>query len=168
MSESTQELLWLQFGASIDMLENAIIACPDQVWGDQLEFSAFWYIAYHTLFFLDYNASPSPNDFQPLEPFTLSEFDPAGAFPPKAYSKAELLRYLEFGREKVRAFIAGLTETTMQQRWVNEYRDFSFLELMLHSMRHVQHHAAQLYMLLRQRTDSAPNWVSRTKLELKR
>jgi len=28
-------------------------------------------------------------------------------------------------------------------------------------MRHVQHHAAQLNMLLRQKTDSAPDWVSK-------
>jgi len=27
--------------------------------------------------------------------------------------------------------------------------------------RHVQHHAAQLNMLLRQKTDSAPRWVSK-------
>ena len=29
------------------------------------------------------------------------------------------------------------------------------------NLRHVQHHTAQLNLLLRQRTDSAPRWVSR-------
>ena len=36
-------------------------------------------------------------------------------------------------------------------------------ELLLHSMRHVQHHAAQLNLILRQSIDSAPRWVSRAK-----
>jgi uncharacterized damage-inducible protein DinB len=35
-------------------------------------------------------------------------------------------------------------------------------ELLLYNMRHVQHHAAQLNMLLRRRTNSAPpRWVSK-------
>jgi uncharacterized damage-inducible protein DinB len=34
-------------------------------------------------------------------------------------------------------------------------------ELLIYNMRHVQHHAAQLNMLLRERTNSAPNWVSK-------
>jgi hypothetical protein len=33
-------------------------------------------------------------------------------------------------------------------------------------MRHVQHHMAQLNLILRQVIDSAPNWVGRTKLLL--
>jgi uncharacterized damage-inducible protein DinB len=30
-------------------------------------------------------------------------------------------------------------------------------------MRHVQHHAAQLNLMLRQATDSAPDWISRAR-----
>jgi hypothetical protein len=33
---------------------------------------------------------------------------------------------------------------------------------MLYNLRHVQHHAAQLNLILRQVTDSAPDWVGRT------
>jgi hypothetical protein len=36
----------------------------------------------------------------------------------------------------------------------------SFAELLLDNMRHVQHHAAQLNLILRQKTDSAPRWVA--------
>jgi hypothetical protein len=45
-------ILWRQFGASIDMRENALLACPDDVWNDNTQ-PEFWYITYHTLFFLD-------------------------------------------------------------------------------------------------------------------
>jgi len=34
--------IWQQFGAAIDMLENAMRACPEDVWPE------CWYIAYHT------------------------------------------------------------------------------------------------------------------------
>jgi hypothetical protein len=44
--------IWQQFGASIDMLENAIAACPESLWGDRSQNPEFWYVAFHTLFFL--------------------------------------------------------------------------------------------------------------------
>jgi uncharacterized damage-inducible protein DinB len=42
----------------------------------------------------------------------------------------------------------------------------SEFEHLLYTMRHVQHHMAQLNLILRQVIDSAPNWVGRTKLPL--
>jgi hypothetical protein len=46
-------IIWQQFGAGIDMLENAMAACPDALWHDRSRRPEFWYIAHHTLFFLD-------------------------------------------------------------------------------------------------------------------
>ncbi|WP_420596124.1 DinB family protein [Deinococcus sp.] len=160
-SEPLPDILWNEFGSALQMLENAIVACPPEVWGDEISFSAFWYIAYHTLFWLDFYASESPEGFQPPAPFTLDEFDPAGVLPQRIYSKEELLTYLAHGRAKSRALIGRLTPEKMQQRFVNERKNLSLLQLVLYNMRHLQHHAAQLNLLLRQRTDSAPNWVSR-------
>jgi uncharacterized damage-inducible protein DinB len=90
----------------------------------------------------------------------LGELDPEGVLPEQVYSKDELLRYLEFGRKKSRALIKGLTPEKAQQRFVGEHKNYSLLELVLYNMRHVQHHAAQLNLLLRQRTDATPGWVS--------
>jgi uncharacterized damage-inducible protein DinB len=42
----------------------------------------------------------------------------------------------------------------------------SRLELLLYNMRHVQHHAAQLNLILRQTIDSAPRWVGKAKMKL--
>lgn len=39
-------------------------------------------------------------------------------------------------------------------------------ESLLYNMRHVQHHAAQLNLLLRQATNDAPRWVASTPLDL--
>ena len=53
MDATSRDSLHGQFGAAIDMLENAIRACPDELWSDRDRQPEFWYLAYHTLFFLD-------------------------------------------------------------------------------------------------------------------
>lgn len=163
MPSHIHEILWSQFGASIDMLENAITDCPEKLWGDRAGFQEFWYIAYHATFWLDYYLSASPEGFQPPAPFGMEEFDPEGAFPPRVYAKPELLDYLHHCRAKLRARLTELNDDEMNRRWKSGRMDFSILELLLYNMRHVQHHAAQLHLLLRQTTDSAPRWIGKTK-----
>jgi hypothetical protein len=162
MDLALKTTLWHQFGAAIDMLENAIVACPEVLWSTD---SKFWYIAYHTLFYLDYYLSEEPEIYVPPPPFTLSEFD-TGAMPERVYSREELMSYLETCRQKCHHRIAGLTTERASKRFVNEYKNYSVIEILLYNMRHVQHHAAQLNLLLRQGTNSAPDWVSQTKIKL--
>lgn len=157
MDQSFKETLWGQFGASIDMLENAIVLCPPTSWDTEKK---FWYNAYHCLFYLDYYLTLKPENFAPPSPYTLSEFDPDGAMPERTYSKAELLTYLQHCRDKCHDLIVNLTDEIAISRWVNPYKNYSVFEVLLYNMRHVQHHAAQLNLLLRQDIDDAPRWVS--------
>jgi len=174
MDTTWKAIIWNQFGAALDMLENAIRACPNQVWGDlskkpewvKKNVVGFWYLVYHTLFFLDYYLSDSEKGFAPPAPFTLSELNPEGVLPERVYSKEELLTYLEHGRQKFRKVIASLTEKKAHQRAGFERRDMTVAELLLYNMRHVQHHTAQLNLILRQTIDSAPDWVSKAKNKL--
>jgi len=156
-----RSILWGQFGAAIDMLENAVGACPDGLWRDHDRRPEYWYVAFHTLFWLDLYLSEADEGFTPPEPFTLDELDPAGLMPDRPYEKEELLAYLAHGREKCRASIAALTGTRARKRCVFGWGEISLIELLLYNMRHVQHHAAQLNLILRQETDSAPGWVGR-------
>ena len=150
-----------QFHAAIDMLANAIEACPDSVWIGRGR-GAFWYLAFHVLFFLDLYLSPEDESrFQPPPPFGLSELEPEVIVPEPGYRKNELLGYLEHCREKLDAVMAGMTEAWVADPCPFAYRAMSNGELLLYNMRHVQHHAAQLNLLLRQATDSAPRWVSK-------
>ena len=150
-----------QFHAAIDMLANAIKACPDSVWsGDGPQ--AFWYLAFHVLFFLDlYLSEEGESQFHPPAPFGVTELEDAVVPPERAYGKDELLHYLEHCRKKLDAVMAGMTEAWIASPCPFPYRDMSNGELLLYNMRHVQHHAAQLNLLLRQKTDSAPDWVSK-------
>jgi uncharacterized damage-inducible protein DinB len=87
--------------------------------------------------------------------------DPAGVYPAAAYSRDQLLAFLEHGRARARERIEVLSETEAAASCGFPRREMSWLELLLYNLRHVQHHTAQLNLLLRQRTDSAPGWVGR-------
>lgn len=155
-----QSIIRRQFGAALDMLGNAIEACPDRVWSSPGQHT-FWYLAFHTLFWVDlYLSEEDEPGFHPPPPFSLTELD-EGILPERAYSKDELRKYLQHCRKRLDAVIAAMTETWVASSCPVTYRDMSNGELLLYNMRHVQHHAAQLNMLLRQKTDSAPAWVSK-------
>lgn len=164
--ENLRTILWQQLGAAIDMLERAMQACPDDLWNDKSREPQFWYLAYHTLFFLDFYLSDSFEDFRPPAPFTLSELDPAGVMPERVYTKEELQTYLEYCRKKFKIAIETLNDENTAQRIKYGRVDISRAELFLYKTRHVQHHAAQLNLILRQKGESPPRWVVKTKTGL--
>jgi len=159
-----------QFGATIDMLENVLQACPDYLWhvrlwdDSQLPASAeFWYILYHTLFWLDLYLSGSVKGFVPPAPFTLDELDPAGLLPEKPYTKNELQIYLEHTRMKCRSTLETLTDEKARQLCNFSWGEVTFAALLLDNMRHVQEHVAQLNMILGQKINWSPRWVTNAK-----
>ncbi len=166
MDDFLKNVLWSQFGAAIETLEQAIVACPQTLWEDRSSQPEFWGLCYHTLFWLDLYLSDSLEGFAPPTPFALEELDPAGILPERVYRQDELLAYLKYGREKCRARIAGLTEESARTLFKGNLQNMTTLELLLYNLRHVQHHAAQLNLLLRQRTNSAPGWVGKAKTSL--
>jgi hypothetical protein len=171
MDKFWRTIIWRQFGASIDMLENALHTCPDELWSIHLwndpahpaEFSEFWYVAYHTLFWLDLYLSGTVEGFTPPAPFSLDELDPAGVLPERQYSRQELNLYLRHCSLKCRATIEGLTDEKAHQVCKFSWGEISFGELLLDTMRHVQEHAAQLNLILGQKIGSPNRWVTSTK-----
>ena len=168
--------LWQQFGAAIDMLENALMACPDtlwhgRLWGDPSDpslppgFASFWFVTSHTLFWLDLYLTASSERFVPPAPF-----NPDDDLPKRPYSRDELHTYLVHLRQKCQATITELSGEKMRQPFTFPWpggRTVSFLELQLYNMRHVQEHAAQLSLFLGQHTiaDEALDWVPQAKDE---
>jgi hypothetical protein len=145
------------------MLENALLACPDELWNDRSKQPEFWYLAYHTLFFLDLYLSEGVEGFTPPAPFTLTEMDPAGQLPERLYTKEELQNYLNHGRQKCVGLLETITDQEANRRCGFEWLEMSTAELFLYNLRHVQHHAAQLNLILRQATNAAPGWVRRVR-----
>lgn len=163
MKDTIIQEIWRQYGAALDMLENALDKCPESLWDDE---NKFWYNAYHCLFFTDYDLTTEPGNFHPPEPYTLSEMDPSGIMPERTYTKAELISYIRHCREKFRKLISSKSHDIFTMRWNNKRRNHTMTEHLLHSMRHIQHHTGQLNMLLGKVDHNLPVWVSQTKSEL--
>ena len=153
--------VWQQYGAAIDTLEDAIGLCPDQLWTavlwkdtDDVRYGQFWFVAYHTLFWLDLFLTGSKEGFVPPPPFI------RGALPEQPYTKEQILAYVGGCRSRCQSTIGTLTEEKAHQRCVFEWMEPSFLELQLYSMRHVQEHAAQLSLVLGQHDVTGFDWIA--------
>ena len=164
------EVIWRQFGAAMDMFQNALRACPDELWSGRLwkedgqdsDYSEFWYVAYHTLFWLDLYLSGSVEGFNPPAPFTLGELDPAGVLPDRVYSREELFQYLAYCREKGDWIFETLTDEKARRLCKFTWGEVVFAELQLYNMRHVQEHGAQLNLFIGQEQGSQSRWVTGT------
>ena len=164
MDTALKTIIWQQFGAAIDMFDDAISTCPDRLWTavlwddqDEPQYGQFWYVAYHTLFWLDLYLTGSYEGFVPPAPFM------RGALPEKPYTKEDVRSYLLQCRQKCQSVIEGLTDKQANQVCTFEWMEPTFLELQLYSMRHVQEHAAQLNMLLGQNGVTGPDWIARAR-----
>ena len=175
MIETLKQCVWKNFAACIDMLHNAIVMWPDDIWHTNKK---FFYNAYHCIVFLDYYLTAPPHNFIAALTYTITDINkiPEDAIddvvPDRMYSKKEMLDYLQSSWEKCRQLIAGFTEEKLTQPWINQSEDinlelasrdslnYSVLEILFYNMRHVQHHAAQLNLLLRQTVNNAPDYVS--------
>ena len=166
MESPWNDALVRQYSVAIDMLDSAIAACPDALWTERLwndppppefppQFAEFWYVAYHTLVWLDlYTAGVPEDEFAPPAPFAQGELDSAEAAPAQPYTKDELRAYLASTRQKLNATLSALTDEQarrpVEYGW-SEGQPISYLELQLYTMRHVQEHAAQMSLFLGQR-----------------
>jgi hypothetical protein len=158
--------VWQQFGAAIDMLDHAITVCPDELWTAALwddtedpRYGHFWFIAYHTLFWLDLYLTGTSEGFLPPPPFI------RGSLPEKPYTNADVRAYLKQCRQKCKTTIEALTDEKACQICKFNWMEPTFLELQLYSMRHVQEHAAQLNLLLGGKGVTASDWISKAQDE---
>lgn len=166
-----QDMLWRQFGAAIDDFGSAMRDCPDNLWEARLwvdvpdqwvaaGFSAFWYLGYHTLFWLDLYLTGQEEGFVPPEPFDLVEME-ANESLPRVYSRAELLDYLAYCRQRCQDTIYGLAQEDATRICRFPWGELPFGELLLYTLRHVQEHSAQLHLFLGQQAGKSSDWVSR-------
>jgi hypothetical protein len=164
------QILWRQFGASIDMLNTALRDCPEELWEKRLwadqpdqwvapGFSTFWYLGYHTLFWLDLYLTGAEEGFAPPPPFDLVEME-AGESLPRTYSREELLDYLHYCRRKCQETIDALSHEQANRLCRFPWGELPFAELQLYNLRHVQEHAAQLHLFLGQQAGKDTSWVA--------
>lgn len=166
-------MLWRQFGAAIDAFGEALRGCPEDLWEQRLwddepgqfvaaGFSAYWYLCYHTLFWLDLYLTGAEEGFMPPAPFDLVEMEPNETLP-RIYSQAELIGYLDYCRGKCRDTILSMTSEQASRLCRFGWGEVPFAELQMYSMRHVQEHAAQLSLFLGQQAKKSTRWKAQAR-----
>jgi len=166
--ESLRAALKSQYHAGLAMLHEAISQCPPSYWDGTSHVNQFWQIAYHALFFTHLYAQQDDGSFRPWSGHQLDNQNPDGIggppspdsplpLIPRAYSKGQVLEYWTICDESIDGWIDALELTAAESGfpWVS----MSKLEHQLVSLRHLQHHTAQLGDRLRATSSVGLRWV---------
>lgn len=183
MTTAWRTSLARKYADEIDSLERALKDCPDALWGESIWevkkdepwvwpinrgmgeglpddeririHSAFWNVAYHTLFFLDLYLSGGDSSYEPPQPFR-EEDHQGNSLPVRMYTRDELLSYVEYNKQKARRVLEPLTDE-QAERPVSRRRGEPFADLLLHNLLHAREHTTQINLFLSLRGVSRSN-----------
>ena len=110
-------------------------------------YSSFWFVAIHTLFFVDPDLGNAQPNFAPPEPFR-TEDQEVNIIPRRTYTRDEVLGWVARVRAKARVTLAALTEEEAERPAGRGNRPFA--ELLMRCLVHTREHTAQLSMFLGQ------------------
>jgi hypothetical protein len=156
-----------QYFAALTMLRDAIEACPDDLWARESDTNKFWQHAYHAIYFTHLYSGPNPEAFNawggqhgktqnddsiPGPPDPKSDL----ALMPEPYTKEEVLAYWQWCWDGVEAEVDALDLASPESGfwWYKVPK----LEHQIVSIRHLQHHAAQLIERLRTTCGIGTKW----------
>lgn len=168
MQSSWQTLIGRQLTATIQMIRSAIGACPDELWDDRADGTPFWHLAYHALYYIDLYLSDDEKTFHPMDfhnekaqylPGDYGEYAGIVSTPEKAFRKDQLLRYTDHCLRKCDETFEKLTDERALERCGFWWYQLNVGEFLLNNLRHAQHHAGQLALLLRRRAGIGIDWL---------
>ena len=138
-----RETIISQYQAALEMLKQAILACPEALWHNPDDRTPYWQIAYHALFFTHLYVQESEQAFNPWsghrEEYRFEhEARTPLAEPP---SKAIVLEYLAFCQHQIVEKVPAMVlDAASGFDWLH----FTKFELQLYSIRHIQQHVGEL------------------------
>lgn len=156
-----------QLLASLYMLKNCIDLCPITEWNEKHNDYPFSQVVFHTLFDCDYNLCDTELEFkeQYFHKANTTIFDDYEELEAskaiKVYGKIFINEYYDHCRIKTIATIEIETFRNMLESNSDVRKNMTKLERYLNSIRHIQHHAAQLGLRLQFITGKEMDWISR-------
>jgi hypothetical protein len=147
-------ILISQYQASLKMLKQTIIQCPDSIWNAPSDKNKFWQVAYHALYFTHEYLADSYETFIPwVKHREVYDFDVAQIFEP--YDKETILEYLAFCQQHVTERVPQLKLEELE----GHGSSMTKLELQIYSIRHLMQHTGELMERLGTRTNAEIDWV---------
>ena len=161
---NTKEIIRSQYQASLEMLAQAIIKCPQSLWADPQYKNQFWHVAYHALFYTHLYLQASEDEFIPWEKHK-DNYKFLGSLPLPPHEepeigeplrKDEVLEYLEICRGQIdeKVPVLNLADDSGFS-WIS----FGKLELQFYNIRHLQQHTGELCERLGTRANIDVEWV---------
>jgi len=149
------------FVGALRLMEAALTDCPDELWGMDLwpdeaptgptphgglHGSAPWFLAYHALLTLDYDLTAEFEPWEPPQPFDENTY----SFPNRIFTRAELLGYIDYCRERVRQTLGALNEESAARLLPDAHRYHGTLYGVIVGgiPLHVLEHASQIRQFL--------------------
>lgn len=154
-------ILISQYLASLEMLRQTIVACPEDMWNAPDDRNKFWQTAFHALYFThEYLWENTPGDFVFWEKHRpgIEDFDPSHEVAP--YDKEAILEYLAFYQREVVDKVPKMDLAAMEK---SGDRSYTMLELQIYTIRHIMQHTGELLERLSGRTAKEIDWVGRVR-----
>ncbi|MFX0065402.1 MAG: DinB family protein [Candidatus Hermodarchaeota archaeon] len=143
------------YRAIFQMLRDIIKLCPDTLWDDRSDEPPFWHQACHTIFFLDFYLSDSPDEFEaPL--FAEPKLDKT---PTDAPTRQQIKDYLEKVSKKSESAIDKLTPEQLEGENTFPWTGSTLAHRLIYNIRHAQHHIGWLNSMLRRKAGRAVKWL---------
>jgi len=155
-----------QMKAASATLKYCVDTCPDSEWDGAHGDYPFSQVVFHAIFYTDFylgkDAVPfKDQSFHRLNAQTFADYEELeDRLPIRLYKKEFCERYLAFCREKIDTALADETADSLFGDSCISFRRMTRIELYIYSIRHLQHHAAQLGLRLQSITGREMPWVS--------
>jgi hypothetical protein len=168
MNPSWISMIERQMEAAIQMVRSAIEHCPDSLWDDRDEGTPFWQLAYHALFYADLYLSEDQKEFRAADfhrdkaqllPGDYGEHGGQVTTPESPFGKQQLLSYADHCLGKCAAAFEKMTDARALERCGFWWYRLNVGEFLLNNLRHTQHHAGQLALVLRRHAGIGTEWI---------
>lgn len=158
-SEILSKALFEQYGAALEMLEQVVKKCPEEIWDERTSGPPFWHVAYHTLWFVDWYLGGSKEERESFKPKYEVE-KRLDMLPKEVLTREQLLSYLFDIKMKAKQRMNRLSLEELIQPSVFEWHGSSILSSMLYNLRHAMLHIGALNFRLLSKGIKLENWVS--------
>ena len=165
MEVALNTILLHQFQAAMCTLDQCIATCPEGEWSAPHPDSPFSQVLFHVLLFTDIylgrgEEAVKTQSFHLENKAMFRDYEELeDRKPVEVYSREGIAGYFAFCLQKGEIEIGKESPESLYGESGFDYRKFSRLELYIYSIRHIQHHAAQLGLRIQLSTGKELQWV---------
>ncbi len=153
-----------QYEAALSALHYCMNNCPDTEWNNEHGDAPFCQVVFHTLFYTDFylendEAGFKEQEFHRNNTILFKDYEELEYKKARnLYSKNECANYLKHALEKCRMTLFHASDESLNEKPPIRPSIATRLELHIYSIRHIQHHAAQLGLRIQLLTKKEMDW----------